>query len=111
MSSSSSSGHGRRSAPRAYDPTMKARDAEMFDDSAVTSRAAHAAPRRAFADHVRDTPAAPIPIPVQALLWAIALVVALLMVLSVLRMTQPRAKNRPAAASVFASVAGSLTAC
>ena len=77
---------------------MKAREAQLFDDDRPAGPKGPASRPRPFRDHLLDTRAAPIPPVVQGLLWAAAAVVAVLLILAIYRMSQPRAEKTTRAA-------------
>ncbi len=98
----SSGGSSRRGGPpRAFDPSMRAREAQLFDDDRPVARNESLKAPQPFRQHLLETRGAPIPTSMQLLLWAVAAVVAVLFCLAVYRMSQPRAE-KPAAPRVSA---------
>lgn len=87
---------GRR--PRALDPSMKARQAEIFEEQESLAARGAVSSVRSFAEHLRDTPAEKLPTIVLAGLYLTAAIVGILFLASLFRLTQPR-KPRPEATS------------
>jgi hypothetical protein len=75
--------------------SIRRREHELFRPDADH---ASTTPARPFADYLRETPSAPLPTWVQAVLWALAVVVALLFVAAIWRMVHkspPRTSRNP----------------
>lgn len=90
---------------REQDQSIKDRKRLLYEDDAPPPAAA-GAPRKPFVQHLRETPAAPLPIWVQAALWGAGVIVALLMLGAVMKAPKPKhtprarveAAQRPAVA-------------
>jgi hypothetical protein len=98
---------GRPVPPPAYDPSMKARKAVLFDEDVVLpDPAAPAVVRKPFRQHLRETPPEPLSAGLKAALWAAGVVVALLFLASLWAMARPGASRATPAKSAQAKVAG-----
>jgi hypothetical protein len=75
--------------PRALAPSMKARRA-IFDEAEPSTSPGSGALAKPFAQHLRDTPPAPMPMAVVATLYVAGALVGLLLLASLLRLMQPR---------------------
>jgi hypothetical protein len=92
-SSPGESHHGGK--PRALAPSMKARRA-IFDEEPSPAGQGATAAAKSFQQHLRDTPPAELPTAVKAGLYAVAVIVGLLLLVSLFRMLQPRkAESEP----------------
>ena len=90
--------------------TIKSRKQLLFDEDDPGSRAAPtelqgSSRRRTFAEYVRETPAAPLSGGVKAALWGVGALVALLLVLTVLRVQGGPRNQGPRRADVAPAVA------
>jgi hypothetical protein len=63
-------------------PSVVARKAQLFERDAPSGPAVV---RKPFADYLRDTPAAPIPLGIKAALWAAGVLVGLILLAALLR--------------------------
>jgi hypothetical protein len=94
--------------PGAGDPSIKARKQLLFEPEELP--ALESGPGKPFAQYLRETPAAPMPLWVKAALGAAGLVVAALLVAALLKLGQPRKPRADATSRLDRPAAPGLAA-
>lgn len=85
---------------RTQEQSIKARKHELFEDPTDEHPSLGSAPRRSFAECLRDTPARPLDPSVRIGLWAIGVLVVLLLLAAFAKVGSRPSKHRPTPAAL-----------
>jgi len=83
--------------PRTQEQSIKARKHQLFESDEHDQFG----PRRSFAECLRETPAAPMPLAIKALLWVVGSLVVLILLLAFAKVGTKKPRPNPSASHDF----------